>query len=161
MRVSIVGTGYVGLVTGACLAEAGHEVVCVDSSADRVSLVNARQAPFYEPGLADLLASVSMTATASLEDAVLNSELTLICVGTPFDGSRIDLSYVETVSAQIGEVLRGKDSYHVVVVKSTVVPGTTEGVVLPLLEKHSGKRAGADFGVGMNPEFLSEGTAIH
>ncbi len=161
MRVSVVGTGYVGLVTGACLAEAGHAVVCVDASPERVAMVNAGQAPFHEPGLPEMLAGVKLTATLDLADAVQNSDLTLIAVGTPFDGSQIDLSYVETVAAQIGGALKDKDGYHVVVVKSTVVPGTTEKVVLPLLEKHSGKQAGADFGVGMNPEFLSEGTAVH
>jgi UDPglucose 6-dehydrogenase len=160
LRVSVVGTGYVGLVTGACLAEAGHEVVCVDLSAGRVAMVNNRQAPFHEPGLPELLEGAGLTATTDLDAAVKDTDVTLIAVGTPFDGARIDLSYVETVAAQIGDALRGKDSYHVVVVKSTVVPGTTEKVVLPLLEKHSGKQAGPDFGVGMNPEFLSEGTAV-
>ncbi|HCT75988.1 MAG TPA: GDP-mannose dehydrogenase [Micromonosporaceae bacterium] len=160
MRVSIVGTGYVGLVTGACLAEVGHEVVCVDMTYDRVAMVNSKVAPFHEPELPELLAAVNLKATLDLDKAVRETELTLICVGTPFDGKQIDLSYVESVAAQIGEAMRGKDDYHVVVVKSTVVPGTTEKVVLPLLEKHSGKRAGADFGVGMNPEFLSEGTAV-
>lgn len=160
MRVSVVGTGYVGLVTAACFAEAGHSVVCVDNSPTRVAQVLAGEAPFHEPGLPELLASVSLGATQDLAQAVLDTDATLICVGTPFDGARIDLSYVETVSAQIGAALAAKPDYHVVIVKSTVVPGTTEQVVLPLLEKHSGKRAGSDFGVGMNPEFLSEGTAV-
>lgn len=160
MRISVVGTGYVGLVTGACLAEVGHTVICVDANPERVAMVNAKKAPFHEPGLSELLSSVGLTATLDLHEAVQNTDLTMIAVGTPFDGSSIDLSYVETVSAQIGAALKDKDSYHVVVVKSTVVPGTTEKVVLPLLEKHSGKAAGESFGVGMNPEFLSEGTAI-
>ncbi len=121
----------------------------------------AKQAPFHEPGLPSLLKSVDLDATTDLAKAVRDTDMTLICVGTPFDGKQIDLSYVETVAAQIGAALAGKDGYHVVLVKSTVVPGTTERVVLPLLERHSGKRAGADFGVGMNPEFLSEGTAVH
>jgi UDPglucose 6-dehydrogenase len=160
MRVTVVGTGYVGLVTAACFAEAGHTVVCVDNSPSRVAQVLAKQAPFHEPGLLSLLESVSLGATLDLAAAVLDTDMTLICVGTPFDGKRIDLSYVEAVAAQIGAALAQKAEYHVVVVKSTVVPGTTESVVLPLLEKHSGKRAGTDFGVGMNPEFLSEGTAV-
>ncbi|HZM80827.1 MAG TPA: UDP-glucose/GDP-mannose dehydrogenase family protein [Candidatus Limnocylindrales bacterium] len=160
MRVSIVGTGYVGLVTGACLAEAGHDVICVDTNLERVTMVNEAKPPFHEPGLPELLASVSLIGTLDLEMAVRESDLTMIAVGTPFDGTQIDLSYVESVSAQIGMALKEKDGYHVVVVKSTVVPGTTEKLVLPLLEKHSGKRAGAGFGVGMNPEFLSEGSAL-
>jgi UDPglucose 6-dehydrogenase/GDP-mannose 6-dehydrogenase len=160
MRVSIVGTGYVGLVTGACLAEAGHEVTCVDMVPERVAMVNARKPPFHEPGLEELLAGVPLHGTLDLERAVRESDLTMIAVGTPFDGTKIDLSYVEGVSAQIGAALKAKDDYHVVVVKSTVVPGTTSSVVLSLLEKHSGKRAGIDFGVGMNPEFLSEGRAV-
>jgi UDPglucose 6-dehydrogenase/GDP-mannose 6-dehydrogenase len=160
MRVSVVGTGYVGLVTAACFAEAGHSVVCVDNSPIRVSQVLAKRAPFHEPGLPALLAAVELDATQDLARAVRDTDVTLICVGTPFDGTRIDLSYVEAVAASIGAALAEKDDYHVVVVKSTVVPGTTETVVLPLLEKHSRKRARADFGVGMNPEFLSEGTAV-
>lgn len=160
MRVSIVGTGYVGLVTGACLAEAGHEVTCVDMIRERVAMVNAGKPPFHEPGLEELLASAGIRATLDLDNAVRESDLTMIAVGTPFDGTSIDLSFVESVAAQIGMALAAKDGYHVVVVKSTVVPGTTEKVVLPFLEKHSGKRAGSDFGVGMNPEFLSEGTAL-
>lgn len=160
MRVSIVGTGYVGLVTGAVLAEAGHEVTCVDLSPERVAAVASGKAPFHEPGLDELLSGVRLHATLDLEAAVRDSDLTMIAVGTPFDGERIDLSYVETVAAQIGAALASKDSYHVVVVKSTVVPGSTVSVVLPVLEKHSGKKAGDGFGVGMNPEFLSEGTAV-
>jgi UDPglucose 6-dehydrogenase/GDP-mannose 6-dehydrogenase len=161
MKVSIVGTGYVGLVTGACLAEAGHEVTCVDTSPERVAMVNEARPPFHEPGLPELLASVPLRGTLDLDSAVRDSDLTMIAVGTPFDGSSLDLSYVEGVAMQIGMALQAKDGYHVVVVKSTVVPGTTEKVVLPLLEKHSGKRAGTGFGVGMNPEFLSEGSAVH
>ena len=160
MRVSIVGTGYVGLVTGACLAEAGHEVVCVDQNPRRVAAVNAKVPPFHEAGLAELLESVSLEATLDLDHAVRNTDLTMIAVGTPFDGERIDLSYVESAAAEIGAALKAKPGYHVVIVKSTVVPGTTEKVVLPLLERHSGKRVGDDLGVGMNPEFLSEGTAV-
>jgi UDPglucose 6-dehydrogenase/GDP-mannose 6-dehydrogenase len=164
MDVSIIGTGYVGLVTGACLADAGHRVVCVDLSAERVASVNAGVAPFVEPGLDELLARTagrSLTATSDLRAAVLATDLTLIAVGTPFDGHRIDLSYVETVAGQIGDALRDKDSYHVVVTKSTVVPGTTETLVRSTVEKHSDKRAGEDFGLGMNPEFLSEGEAVN
>ena len=163
MNISVVGTGYVGLVSGACLAETGHNVTCVDVDARKVDMINRKEAPIYEKGLDDLLdrnVGTRLTATQDLRTAVLESDLSLIAVGTPFDGEVIDLTYIKTVARQIGEVLRDKDGYHVVVVKSTVVPGTTDDVVLPILEEASGKVAGIDFGVGMNPEFLREGEAI-
>ncbi|MFV9503994.1 MAG: UDP-glucose dehydrogenase family protein [Oscillochloridaceae bacterium umkhey_bin13] len=164
MKISVVGTGYVGLVSGVCLAEVGHEVVCVDVDATKVAKINDGVPPIYERGLEVMLQrnleAQRMRATTDLRAAVLESELSLIAVGTPFDGSAIDLKYIREVARQIGAILREKDGYHVVVVKSTVVPGTTETVVLPILEAASGKRAGADFGVGMNPEFLREGEAI-
>jgi UDPglucose 6-dehydrogenase/GDP-mannose 6-dehydrogenase len=165
MKLSIVGTGYVGLVTGVCLVEKGHEVVCVDVDENKVNQINAGKTPIYEPGLAELLernvAGGRLRATTDLEQAVRESDLTLIAVGTPFNRDGIDLAFVRKCAAQIGAALRGKNSYHVVVVKSTVVPGTTDNVVRPILEKESGKHAGRDFGLGMNPEFLSEGEAVH
>jgi UDPglucose 6-dehydrogenase len=163
MNVSVIGTGYVGLVTGVCLAEKGHKVTCVDVDADKVARINNGEPPIFETGLQELLKKTigsTLDATTDLRTAVLGSELTLIAVGTPFDGREIDLTYVKEVARQIGTVLKDKGSYHVVVVKSTVVPGTTDTVVLPLLEESSGKKAGKDFGVGMNPEFLTEGQAI-
>jgi UDPglucose 6-dehydrogenase/GDP-mannose 6-dehydrogenase len=163
MKISVIGTGYVGLVSGACLADAGHDVTCVDVDTSKVDRINAGKAPIYEKGLDELLArnvGVRLRATTEFAPAILATELSLIAVGTPFKGDAIDLSYIETVSRQIGDVLASKPDYHVVVVKSTVVPGTTEEVVLPILEKASGKSAGPDFGVGMNPEFLREGEAV-
>ncbi len=163
MQISIVGTGYVGLVTGACLAEVGHEIACVDVDRDKVDHINRGETPIYEEGLEALLrrnVGTRLRATTDIRRAVHDSEITFIAVGTPFDGERIDLSYIRQVARDIGAALRDKDSYHVVVVKSTVVPGTTDDVVLPLLEEASGKRAGTGFGVGMNPEFLTEGVAV-
>ncbi|MFZ5917487.1 MAG: UDP-glucose dehydrogenase family protein [Chloroflexota bacterium] len=163
MQVSIVGTGYVGLVTGACLAEQGHQVICVDIDQEKVAKINQAIPPIYEKGLEELLqrnVGSNLQATTDLSQAVLDTDISLIAVGTPFDGNAIDLTFIERVSHQIGEVLRDKPTYHVVVVKSTVVPGTTDNVVRPILEKASGKMAGVDFGVGMNPEFLREGEAI-
>ncbi len=163
MRVSIVGTGYVGLVTGACLAEKGHDVTCVDVDTARVAMLNRAETPIFEEGLTELLqknVGTRLRATTDLAAAIMSSELTLIAVGTPFDGKTIDLNFVLEAARQIGAVLKSKSSYHVVAVKSTVVPGTTESRVLPALENASGKKAGADFGVGMNPEFLSEGEAV-
>jgi len=163
MRISVVGTGYVGLVSGVCLAATGHDVVCVDNQPDKVRSINAGIPPIHEAGLTELLekhVGVGVRATEDLEQAVLDTDLTLIAVGTPFDGRRIDLRFIETVSRQIGAALAGKPTYHVVVVKSTVIPGTTDGLVRRCLEESSGRRVGADIGLGMNPEFLTEGQAV-
>lgn len=165
MRVSIVGAGYVGLVTGACLADVGHDVTCAELDAAKVDAINVRRSPLHEPGLQELLdknVPHALRATTSLREAVLESDLTMIAVPTPFDATsgRIDLRFVERASEQVGEALRDKQGYHVVVVKSTVVPGTTETVVRQSLERTSGKTCGRDFGIGVNPEFLSEGTAV-
>jgi UDPglucose 6-dehydrogenase len=164
MNVSIIGTGYVGVVMGACLAERGNQVMCVDIDPERVAALNRAESPIFEPGLDELLrkhVGRTLKATADLPAAVSDSELTLIAVGTPFDGQTIDLTAVMAAARQIGSALRNKTAYHVVVVKSTVVPGTTDSQVIPALEAAAGKRAGVDFGVGMNPEFLSEGEAMH
>jgi UDPglucose 6-dehydrogenase/GDP-mannose 6-dehydrogenase len=163
VKISIIGAGYVGLVTGACLAERGHGVVCVDVDAAKVDAINRGAPPIHEQGLPELLrkhAGKSLTATTGLAAAVLSSEITFIAAGTPFDGREIDLRHVKAVALGVGTALKRKAGYHVVVVKSTVVPGTTDSVALPILEQASGKRAGKDFGVGMNPEFLSEGVAV-
>ena len=163
VRVSIIGAGYVGLVSGVCLAEKGHDVICVDVDAAKVDLINRGIPPFYEAGLKELLVRNSdlFQATTDLRNAVLSTEISLIAVGTPFDGSEIDLRFIEEAARQIGAILAEKPTYHTVIVKSTVVPGTTEDVVLPLLEQASGKTAGVDFGVGTNPEFLREGEAVN
>ena len=165
MKVSVFGLGYVGSVSAAAFADQGHDVVGVDVVRDKVDAVNSGRSPIVEPGLADLLArgvgSGRLRATTSTEDAVRSTDLSLICVGTPSrrNGS-LDLKYLTRVCAEIGEVLRGKDAYHVVVVRSTVLPGTTHGTVIPTLEAASGKTYGEGFGVSVNPEFLREGTAI-
>jgi UDPglucose 6-dehydrogenase/GDP-mannose 6-dehydrogenase len=164
MKVSVVGTGYVGLVSGVCLAEKGHAVCCVDIDAAKVEKTNCGIAIIHEAGLEALLkqnlGNGRFRATTDLRSAVLDSDVSIIAVGTPFSGQEIDLSYIQEVSQQVGAALREKPSYHAVVVKSTVVPGTTQEMVLPALEKSSGKKAGVDFGVGMNPEFLREGVAV-
>lgn len=163
MRVSIVGAGYVGLVTAAALAEIGHDVVCADRDRHKVDLIDSGVSPIYEPGLQELLtkhARKRLTAIQDVRKAVIDTDLSLVCVDTPFDGSRINLDSVKAVSREIGTALSEKSDYHTVVVKSTVVPGTTDAVVLPLLEKESGRTAGEDFGVGVNPEFLREAQAV-
>ncbi len=163
MKVSVIGAGYVGLVSGVCLAEKGHKILCVDVDHEKVNKINSGIPPIYERGLEELLKKNSRTniqATTDLYKAVIETDISLIAVGTPFDGDKIDLTHVETVSRQIGKALKDKAAYHTVVVKSTVVPGTTDEVVLPLLENASDKKAGIHFGLGMNPEFLREGEAV-
>ncbi len=165
MKVSVFGLGYVGSVSAASFAADGHEVVGVDVNADKVAAVNAGRSPIVEPGLDDLLArgvaEGRIRATVDTADAVQSSEASLVCVGTPSrkNGS-LDLAYLERVSEQIGAALRDKASYHVVVVRSTVLPGTTHDVVIPAIERASGKKYGDGFGVSVNPEFLREGTAL-
>jgi UDPglucose 6-dehydrogenase/GDP-mannose 6-dehydrogenase len=162
-RVSIIGAGYVGLVTGVCLAEKGHSVVCVEADAARVDRIRRGEPTLHEAGLPELLrrhVGRSFQATTSLPEAVDATELTLIAVGTPFDGTAIDLAQVARAADEVGRALARKPGYHAVVVKSTVVPGTTTGPVRERLETASGRRAGEDFGLGANPEFLTEGQAI-
>ncbi|WMW21823.1 UDP-glucose/GDP-mannose dehydrogenase family protein [Methanolobus mangrovi] len=165
MKVSIIGSGYVGSVSAACFAELGHEVICIDIDEEKVKQINAGIAPIWEEGLDELMQKHTqkmLIATSDYDYAVQNSDASFICVGTPSgeDGS-IDLSIVKAASASLGRAIAKKDHYHVVVVKSTVVPETTEKVVLPLIEEYSGKKAGKDFGVAMNPEFLREGKAVY
>jgi UDPglucose 6-dehydrogenase len=163
VRLAIIGTGYVGLVTGVCLAHLGHEVTCVDTDGDKVDAINAGRCPIHEAGLSELLTSVlgrRFTATTDLRAAMAGAEVTVIAVGTPFGEDRIDLSQIVTAAEEVGAALASVDGYHVVVVKSTVVPGTTEDVVRPALERSSGRRVGEDLGLAMNPEFLREGLAV-
>lgn len=165
LSVSVIGTGYVGLVSAACFASQGHDVTCVDVDAAKVDAVNAGRSFLHEPGLERRLQQsvpARLRATADLETAVRASEITLIAVPTPFDRATgaIDLDYVERAAEQIGRALRDKDGFHVVAVKSTCIPGTADGLMRRALERTSGLRAGVDFGVGSNPEFLSEGTAV-
>jgi GDP-mannose 6-dehydrogenase len=165
MRVSVFGLGYVGSVSAASFAADGHEVIGVDVNADKVATVNAGRSPIVEPGLDDLLQrSVSegrLRATTSTAEAIAESEVSLLCVGTPSrkNGS-LDLTYLERVAEQIGAALKNKSHYHVVVVRSTVLPGTTHERVIPAIERESGKKYGEGFGVSVNPEFLREGTAL-
>jgi len=165
MKVSVFGLGYVGCVSAASFAGDGHEVVGVDVNADKVAAINEGRSPIVEPGL-DVLLSRCMSegrlrATTDTADAVHDSDVSLLCVGTPSrkNGS-LDLSYLKGVSEKVGTALKDKSSYHVVVVRSTVLPGTTHEVVIPALERASGKKYGEGFGVSVNPEFLREGTAL-
>jgi GDP-mannose 6-dehydrogenase len=165
MNVSVFGLGYVGCVSAASFAADGHHVVGVDVNADKVAAVNEGRSPIVEPGLPELLLeSVKagrLRATTDTADAVHSTDVSLLSVGTPSrkNGS-LDLSYLERVSEDIGRALKTTSGYHVVVVRSTVLPGTTHSVVIPALERESGKKYGEGFGVSVNPEFLREGTAL-
>ena len=165
MKISIFGLGYVGCVTAACLARDGHDVIGVDIGEHKVKLLQSGRSPISEPGLDDLLSQLireeKLHATMNSNEAVSNSAITLICVGTPSNhNGQINLQFIENVCKDIGLAMKNKPDYHVVVVRSTVLPGTVQEKLIPLLEEYSQKRAGLDFGVCMNPEFLREGSAI-
>jgi UDPglucose 6-dehydrogenase len=163
MKISIIGTGYVGAVTGTCLADLGHQITFVGRDPQKLSLINSGKSPIYEPGLDQLLEKNlhRITTTIDLPDAIRKTDLTFVCVGTPSnnDGA-INLDQIREVSHTIGKSLASYDGDHTIIVKSTVLPGTSETLVIPILEKESGKKAFKDFGVASNPEFLKEGTAI-
>lgn len=166
MKISIFGLGYVGAVSAGCLASDGHDVVGVDPNQTKVDLINRGIAPIIEKDIGEMVAKAvadgKLRATQDVREAVMATEISLICVGTPSQlNGNLDLSYVRRVCEQIGEVLREKDGFHVVVARSTMLPGSMRNVVIPALEQCSGKRAGVDFGVCNNPEFLREGTAVY
>ncbi|TRX75565.1 GDP-mannose 6-dehydrogenase [Pseudomonas mangiferae] len=166
MRISIFGLGYVGAVCAGCLSARGHDVVGVDISANKIDLINQGKSPIVEPGLEELLQQGLRTGklrgTTDVAAAVRDTDVSFICVGTPSKkNGDLDLDYIESVCREIGFVLRDKQERHTVVVRSTVLPGTAKNVVIPILEDCSGKRAGIDFGVAVNPEFLRESTAIN
>ena len=164
MNITVMGTGYVGLVTGATLSDAGHQVTCLDIIESKVNELNQGKSPIFEPGLEELIQSgvknKSLSGSTDIENCIRESDVTFICVGTPSnkDGS-IDLSYIKSASSSIGRALRSKEGEHTVIVKSTVVPLTTEETVLPIVLKKCGWKRGR-LGIGMNPEFLREGCAV-
>lgn len=163
--ISVFGLGYVGSATIACLADSGHQIIGVDVSATKVDMINAGHSPIIEEGLDELLAKgVSagrIRATQNAAEAVQASEASFICVGTPsHTNGSLNLTYVKRVCEDIGYALAAKPTYHVVVARSTMLPGSIEDVVIPVLERASGKKAGQDFGVCFNPEFLREGSSI-
>ncbi len=165
MRISIFGMGYVGMVSGLCLASQGHDVTGVDISASKVDLINRGICPIVEADLPRMMEEVierkRFRSTMNPEEAVLNSELTFVCVGTPGNGNgNQNLTYIRKVCSEIGQALRAKDG-HTIAVRSTLLPGTMEETVIPLMESASGKRAGAEFGVFFNPEFMREGCSVH
>jgi UDPglucose 6-dehydrogenase/GDP-mannose 6-dehydrogenase len=162
VRVAVIGTGYVGLVSGVCLAAVGHDVVCVERDAARVARIARGEVPIHEPGLDAMLAEQlgsRFSVTDALPTAVAGAEVTLIAVGTPSRDGAIDLADVAEAARQVGASLPA-EGYPTVVVKSTVIPSTTAEVVRPALEEASGRQAGVGFGLGVNPEFLTEGRAV-
>ncbi len=165
MKISIFGLGYVGAVSLACLARDGHEVVGVDIDTAKLDLIRAGKTPVVEEGMVDLMASVAASGRVSVTTdavrAVLDSDLSLVCVGTPSaaNGSQ-DQGAVLRLAEQVGVALAGKDAPHVVVFRSTLVPGTVEGVLRPIIERSSGKRDGEHFHLAFQPEFLREGSSI-
>jgi GDP-mannose 6-dehydrogenase len=166
MKISVMGLGYVGAVSAACLAKQGHEVIGVDPERTKVELINAGRTPIIEHELGDIIAAEvaagRLRATADLAAAVQHTDLSLACVGTPgLPNGGIDLKSMRRVCEEIGLALRGHAGAPTVVIRSTMLPGTMREVVIPTLESRSGKRAGAEFGVCVNPEFLREGTAVH
>jgi GDP-mannose 6-dehydrogenase len=165
MRISVFGLGYVGSVSAAAFAADGHDVIGIDVNEEKVRAINAGLSPIVEPGLAELLQqgveARRLRATTDAVEAVQESDVSLVCVGTPSrrNGS-LDLTYLTRVCEEIGGPLRDKPAYHVVIIRSTVLPGTTHDRLIPALETASGKRYGEGFGVCVNPEFLREGTAL-
>ncbi len=165
LSVSIFGLGYVGSVSAACFASMGHKVIGVDVSRAKVEMMDSGRTPIIEARMSEMVAEAHraglLQATTDATAAVLNSEVSFVCVGTPsLKNGKLDLSHIEHVAREIGAAIRQKKSPHIFVLRSTVLPGTTETVVLPILEKESGKKCGEGFTVCYNPEFMREGSAV-
>jgi GDP-mannose 6-dehydrogenase len=163
--ISIFGLGYVGTVTAACLASKGHRVLGVDLNPTKVEAMEAGRSPIVEPGVNEMIAEAHQAchlhATTDPRAAVMQTEISFLCVGTPsLRNGKLDLGHIEPVCREIGAALRNKDSFHLIALRSTVLPGTAENLVIPALEKASGKKVGEGFGVCVNPEFMREGTAV-
>lgn len=162
--ITVMGSGYVGLVTGLCFAEKGFNVTCIDTDFHKIDLINRKNSPFFEEGVTELIdkhLNKRFFATTELHHSILMSDITFIAVGTPFDGEKIDLSYIKQACSDVASVIKNKNTYHLIAIKSTVIPGTTDDVIRPIIERQSQKKVGQDFGLCSNPEFLREGQAIH
>jgi GDP-mannose 6-dehydrogenase len=165
LKISIFGLGYVGTVSAGCLASDGHEVIGVDPVQTKAELINSGRSPIIEADIAEIIASAAaagrLRATRDSAQAVLDTELSFVCVGTPSQANgNLDLRYIRRICEQIGEALKSKTTRHTVVIRSTILPGTMHKIVIPTLEECSAKKAGVDFGVCSNPEFLREGSAV-
>ena len=166
MKICVLGLGYVGAVSAGCLAKDGHEVIGVDPERTKVDLINAGKTPIIEKDIGEIIheqvAAGRLRASTEVGDAVRHTDLALVCVGTPsLPNGGIDLTYIKRVCQQIGETIATHPGAPVIVMRSTMLPGTMREVVIPILEKYSGKKAGEEFGLCINPEFLREGTAVH
>jgi GDP-mannose 6-dehydrogenase len=166
MKVSVFGLGYVGTVSAGCLAYDGHEAVGVDPLPTKVDLINRGQSPIVERDVSEIIAATvkggRLRATSDPSQAIRETELSFVCVGTPSQpNGNLDLRYIRRICEQIGEALKTKTARHTVVIRSTILPGTMHKIVIPTLEEFSGKKAGVDFGVCNNPEFLREGSAVN
>ena len=165
LKVTIFGLGYVGTVSAGCLANEGHEVIGVDPVQTKLDLINHGQSPIIEADIGEIVASAvpagRLRATADVAQAIRDTDLSFVCVGTPSQpNGNLDLTYIRRVCEQIGEALKEKAAWHTVVIRSTILPGTMDQVVIPTLEESSGGKAGIDFGICYNPEFLREGSAV-
>ena len=165
LRLSVFGLGYVGCVSAACFAKAGHQVIGVDVNPTKVEIINAGKSPIVEEGISELIGDVAgsgrLRATTDSAQAILESDLSLVCVGTPSNpNGSLDLRHVEQVCREIGSAMKGKSSRHAIIIRSTMLPGTIENTVVPALEESSGKKAVKDFGICINPEFLREGSSL-
>jgi GDP-mannose 6-dehydrogenase len=163
--ISIFGLGYVGSVMAACLAHKGNRIIGVDVNPAKVDLLNSGRSPIIEAQMEELVAEghqgCRLHATTDVASAIASTEISFVCVGTPSQpNGKLDLSHIEAVSREIGEALRTKPARHTIVIRSTILPGTTESIVAPSIEAASGKHAGADFALVYNPEFMREGTAV-
>jgi GDP-mannose 6-dehydrogenase len=165
LKISIFGMGYVGTVSAGCLAHEGHEVVGVDPVPTKVDLINAGRSPIIEADIGEIIAATvkegRLRATCDQDRAIAETDLSFVCVGTPSQiNGNLDLTYIRRVCEMIGKALKGKSARHTIVIRSTILPGTMHQTVIPTLEQHSGKKAGVDFGLCNNPEFLREGSAV-
>jgi GDP-mannose 6-dehydrogenase len=164
MKVAVFGLGYVGVVSAACFARDGHTVIGVDPNTVKTDFLSRGRSPIVEPGLDELIASAVASGRLTCSDhatAVSLCDVLMVCVGTPGQANgSLDLTYVRRTAQQIGEQLAESSQYKVVVIRSTLLPGSMQGVVIPILEQCSQRQAGKEFGVSINPEFLREGSAI-
>lgn len=165
-KISVFGLGYVGSVSLACLAENGHFIIGVDSNKTKVDIINQGRSPVIEDCLQSLIAKAvnngKIQVSVDGEYAVLSTDISFVCVGTPSNSNgSLNLKYLERVAQEIGTYLRNKDSYHIIAIRSTVLPGTTENTVIPIIEEKSSKKAARDFGIVVNPEFMRESSAVN
>jgi GDP-mannose 6-dehydrogenase len=166
MKISVFGLGYVGSVTAACFAQCGHQVIGIDVEKKKNNAIDQGKSPVYEPDLSELIREVvsigNLSVTNSVNTAVQETEISFICIGTPINSDEsLDLHDIQELCREIGKILKIIGHYHIVVIRSTVFPGSTENSFIPILEEYSQKKGGPDFGVAVNPEFFREGQAIN